>query len=115
MKNKSFLFICLFIFSCAKPQLVYYSPDRYDPKPAGYSPAILQPGQQSEKPYKIIGRITYNQDPMTANEQKVIDNLLQGCRQMGGDGLLNIHKEKVDPDNPLMEIGWTAEVFVWQK
>lgn len=120
MKKKSFFFACCLGISlltaclAPKPLFTFYSDQRYSPKPAEYQPVVLQAGQPSER-YTIIGRIVIVQDPVGVSEQKVIENFKQGCREMGGDGLLNIHKESVDPSNPLMPINWAAEVFIWQK
>jgi len=117
MKSKIIVITALIFLSCvsSKPNLIHYSEIQHPPKAADYTPVIIQAGQETAQPYTIIGRIKIIQDPMTTSEKKVIENFKQGCREMGGDGLLNIHKEAVDPSNPFMQVGWAAEVFIWQK
>jgi len=117
MKSKIIIITALILFSCvsSKPNLIQYSETQYPPKTADYVPVVIQVGQETAQPYIIIGRIKIIQDPMTTSEKKVIENFKQGCREMGGDGLLNIHKEAVDPSNPFMSVDWAAEVFIWKK
>lgn len=114
LRRFTLIFIIFLLVGCAAHhnEKLIYNGKQHEPKPDDYIPVVLKPGQPNGK-YKIIGQIKIIQNPTTFHYDDVFHRFQELCREMGGDGLLDI-RQVDQPENPLMPIKWLAEVFVWK-
>ena len=110
----------LILAACVRSNDSAIVPARYESKPDNYPIEILEV-KKIDREYKIIGKI---HTTLEANQAvaEAIERLKQMARKIGGDALVDLHKESVSGTVELgvgasryrnRKIYLTAKVIVW--
>ena len=123
MKNTGLILaICILFTGCVYVRSVPCDSSLRKPKPDDYQIEIVEAGDVN-KPYKVIGFLDATA-VKNRNVETVLYKLKKAAKKMGGDALIELHKQPVGIGVPAQDGSiyavhvrdlWKAKVIVWQE